>query len=48
MRFGVYLNKELIKDYGDILVAYKDAIYLTVTMGVPYEVKIIEEEAEAE
>lgn len=46
MRFGLYLNGELIKDYGNILGAYKDAIYLTVTMGVPYEVKITEEENE--
>lgn len=44
MKFGIYLNDELIKEYDDIIEAYKDAIYVTTTLDTPHEVKVIKPE----
>lgn len=43
MKFGIYLDGELIAERDDIFEAYKEAIYATTVLGVPHEVKIIPE-----
>ncbi|SHM84082.1 hypothetical protein SAMN04487918_11937 [Bacillus sp. bc15] len=45
MKFGVYLNGEVIKEYDDIFKAYKDAIYLTTVLDTPHEVRVIQPES---
>lgn len=44
MKFGIYLNGELIKEYDDIMEAYKTAMYVTTILDAPHEVKIIQPE----
>ncbi|MGN4723966.1 hypothetical protein ACTFR8_23325 [Bacillus cereus group sp. MYBK15-3] len=43
MKFGIYLDGELIAEREDIFEAYKEAVYATTVLGVPHEVKIMSE-----
>ncbi|WP_193635779.1 hypothetical protein [Bacillus paranthracis] len=43
MKFGIYLDGELIAERDDIFEAYKEAVYATTVLGMPHEVKIIPE-----
>lgn len=46
MKFGIYLDGELIAERGSIYEAYEGAINATKVLDIPHEVKIVSEDVE--